>query len=138
MNHIQREFAIEKIQHICVGEAINEIDHQQTLEIQIIFKNKINRKTRFLDSITQSLCNYQVTQYNLAWNEYIKKSLNFLEYGQFQTIKTRRHQRRPSSSSSVLTTTTTAAAATKVATSKVATETATSSIRISFEQKFSH
>ncbi|CAF4553945.1 unnamed protein product, partial [Rotaria sp. Silwood2] len=95
-------------------------------------------KTRFLDSITQSLCNYQVTQYNLAWNEYIKKSLNFLEYGQFQTIKTRRHQRRPSSSSSVLTTTTTAAAATKVATSKVATETATSSIRISFEQKFSH
>ncbi|CAF4602813.1 unnamed protein product [Rotaria sp. Silwood2] len=75
MNHIQREFAIEKIQHICVGEAINEIDHQQ----------------------------------------------------------------RPSSSSSVLTTTTTtttaaAAAATKVATSKVATETAASSVRISFDK----
>ncbi|CAF3486212.1 unnamed protein product [Rotaria sp. Silwood2] len=73
MNHIQREFAIEKIQHICVGEAINEIDHQQ----------------------------------------------------------------RPSSSSSVLTTTTTtttAAATTKVATSKVATETAASSVRISFDK----
>ncbi|CAF4906678.1 unnamed protein product, partial [Rotaria sp. Silwood2] len=54
---------------------------------------------------------------------------------QFQTIKTRRHQQRPSSSS-VLTTTTTAAAAaaTKVATSKVATETATSSVRISFDK----
>ncbi|CAF2821654.1 unnamed protein product [Rotaria sp. Silwood2] len=58
----------------------------------------------------------RLTHNNLAWNEYIKKSLNFLEYGQFQTIKTRRHQQRPSSSS-VLTTTTT-----------------TSSIRISFDK----
>ncbi|CAF3156342.1 unnamed protein product [Rotaria sp. Silwood2] len=83
-----------------------------------------------------------LTYNNLAWNEYIKKSLNFLDYGQFQTIKTRRHQQRPSSSS-LLTTATTAAATkvatskvatSKVATSKVATETATSSVRISFDK----
>ncbi|CAF4283087.1 unnamed protein product, partial [Rotaria sordida] len=85
MNHIKREFPLENIQYICVGKGMSEIDHQQTLEVQIIFKEKINKRTRFLDGITQTCCNYQLTKNVLAWNDYIKKDVNCLEFGQFES-----------------------------------------------------
>ncbi|CAF3014353.1 unnamed protein product [Rotaria sp. Silwood2] len=117
MNHIKQEFSIKNIQYICVGEGISEIDGQKHLDIQIIFKGKVNKKTRFLDPICQTCCNYKVTQDTLAWNDYIKNDINCLEFGQFKS-KTRGSKQRPSSS-----TITTTEAATKVA-AKAATKVA--------------
>ncbi|CAF1473974.1 unnamed protein product [Rotaria sordida] len=102
MNRIKREFSLENIQYICVGKGISEKDHQQTLEVQIIFKEKVNKKTRFLDGITQTCCNYQVTKNVLAWNDYIKKDINCLEFGQFES--TTSHGCKYSSSLSLSTT----------------------------------
>ncbi|CAF1274888.1 unnamed protein product [Rotaria sordida] len=83
MKYIKEEFDIKNIQYIGIGEEINELNHQNQLCIQIIFKEKINKKTRFLDKITRTCCNYKVTQNILAWNDYIKKDPNCLEFGQF-------------------------------------------------------
>ncbi|CAF2979311.1 unnamed protein product [Rotaria socialis] len=80
-------FGIHNIQYICVGEDINEFNHQRYLLIQIIFKKIVYRRKRFLDLITRTLCNYRVTHHACAWNEYIKKVLNFIEYGTFKSTK---------------------------------------------------
>ncbi|CAF4644844.1 unnamed protein product, partial [Rotaria sp. Silwood2] len=96
MNYIKREFPIKNIQYICVGEGISRIAaHQQHLEIQIILKKKVNKRTRFLDRLTETNCNYKVTTNDLAWNEYIKKSLNFIEYNRFKSTKVRGNKRWP-------------------------------------------
>lgn len=100
MNGIKRIFTIEKLQYVCVAQERNTITTNEPfhLHIQIILKEVINKKTWFLDSITRKLvslhkisklkripfcfcfmignhCNYQVTQHDRAWNEYIKKGL---------------------------------------------------------------
>ncbi|CAF1553908.1 unnamed protein product [Adineta steineri] len=95
MDYIKQEFK-KKFQYICISEEINELNHQTHLYIQIIFKNKINRKTRLLDQITQTYCNYKVTDYISAWNGYIKKDLYCLEIGQFPT-KIRGYKQNPPS-----------------------------------------
>ena len=59
----------------------------------------MDRRKPFLDEITRTRCNYQVTQNDLAWNEYIKKELNFIEFGQFKSLKARGQTQWPSSSS---------------------------------------
>ncbi|CAF4781223.1 unnamed protein product [Rotaria sp. Silwood1] len=105
MNKIKEEFGIENIQYICIGEEISELNHQRHLHIQIIFKEKIDRRKPFLDDITETHCNYQVTQNDCAWNEYIKKGGNCIEFNEFKSTKTRGGQKywppqTPSSSSS--------------------------------------
>jgi hypothetical protein len=101
MNEIKREFGIENIQYICIGEEISELNHQRHLHIQIIFKEKIDRRKPFLDEITKTHCNYQVTRDNCAWNEYIKKGGNYIEFNEFKSTKTRGGQKQwPSQSSS--------------------------------------
>ncbi|CAF1436330.1 unnamed protein product [Rotaria sordida] len=100
MNKIKEEFGIENIQYICIGEEISELNHQQHLHIQIIFKETIDRRKPFLDEITETHCNYQVTRNNLAWNEYIKKGGNCIEFNEFKSTTTRGSKQWPSSSSS--------------------------------------
>ncbi|CAF4786174.1 unnamed protein product [Rotaria sp. Silwood1] len=105
MNKIKEEFGIENIQYICIGEEISELNHQRHLHIQIIFKEKIDRRKPFLDDITETHCNYQVTQNDCAWNEYIKKGGNCIEFNEFKSTKTRGGEtywppQTPSSSSS--------------------------------------
>ncbi len=87
MANIQDQFGINKIQYICIGEDISEFSQQSYLHIQIIFKDKIDRRRPFLDEITGTQCNYQVTNNDLAWNEYIKKGGHFIEYGEFKSIQ---------------------------------------------------
>ena len=106
MNEIKRQFGIENIQYICIGEEISELNQRRHLHIQIIFKEKIDRRKPFLDEITKTHCNYQVTQNDRAWNEYIKKGDNCIEFNEFKSIKTRGGQKQwPSQSSSSLSTT---------------------------------
>ncbi|CAF1357003.1 unnamed protein product [Adineta steineri] len=85
-DYIMNEFGIDNIQYICIGEEIGELNHQRHLHIQIIFKTKIHRRLPFLDQITQTHCNYQVTRNNIAWNAYIKKGDDYIEFGSFQPI----------------------------------------------------
>ena len=100
MTYIKNEFGIPNIQYICIGEEISELNHQRHLHIQIIFKEKIDRRKPFLDQITQTHCNYQVTQNDGAWNEYIRKGSNFIEFGSFQSVSTRGQKQWPTTSSS--------------------------------------
>lgn len=44
MEKIKQEFDIRNIQYICIGEELSEMNHQPHLHIQIIFKEKIDRK----------------------------------------------------------------------------------------------
>ena len=101
MNYIKHEFGIENIQYICIGEELSELHHRRHLHIQIIFKEKIDRRKLFLDDITETHCNYQVTRNDCAWNEYIKKGDNYTEFNEFKSTKTRGGQKQwpPSSSS---------------------------------------
>jgi hypothetical protein len=87
MANIQDQFGINRIQYILIGEDISEFSQQSYLHIQIIFKDRIDRRRPFLDEITGTQCNYQVTDNDLAWNEYIKKGGHFIEYGEFKSIK---------------------------------------------------
>ncbi|UJR06997.1 hypothetical protein I4U23_011286 [Adineta vaga] len=83
MNYIRQELYDEEIQYLCVGQEINPLYPLKELYIQIIFKNKINKRTRFLDTITGTCCNYKVTQNILPWNDYIRGDFNCLEFGRF-------------------------------------------------------
>ena len=71
MKHIKQQFAVRKIQYICVGEGRSGVDDETILEIQIIFKKTMNKKNQFLDSIHHKYCNYHVTINDLGWNECI-------------------------------------------------------------------
>ncbi|CAF3407378.1 unnamed protein product, partial [Rotaria sp. Silwood2] len=68
--------------------------------IQIIFKEKIDRRKPFLDDITRTHCNYQVTRNDLAWSEYIKKGGNCIEFNEFKSTTTRGSTQWPPSSPS--------------------------------------
>lgn len=100
LEHIKHEFGIDHIQYICIGEERSELNHRRHLHIQIILKEKVDRRRPFLDDITQTRCNYQVTRNDLAWNEYIKKEGNFLEFNEFRSTRARGEKQWPSSSSS--------------------------------------
>jgi hypothetical protein len=116
MTYIKNDFGIEQIQYICISEELNELNHERHLHIQIILKDTMNTEKRFLDDITQTHCNYQVTQNDRTWNEYIRKDDNYIEFGTFQSVSTHEQQQWPlvatstsvsSVSSSLATTTTT-------------------------------
>ena len=100
MDAIKDEFSIENIQYISIGEEISEINHQRHLHIQIILTEKIDRRKPFLDEITQTHCNYQVTRNDRAWNEYIRKEGDYIEFGDYQSISTRGQKQWPSAASS--------------------------------------
>ena len=100
MNAVKAEFGIENIRYICIGEEISELNHRQHLHLQIILKDKVNRKRPFLDEITQTRCNYQVTRNDRAWNEYIRKGDDYIEFGDYQSVSARGQKQWPVSSSS--------------------------------------
>ena len=100
MNHIKSEFGLGNIQYICISEEISELNHQRHLHIQIILKEKVDRRKPFLDDITNTRCNYQVTRNDLAWNEYIKKESNYIEFNDFKSTRTRGQKTWPSTESS--------------------------------------
>lgn len=100
LNEIKQRFHIDQIQYICVSEEISELNHERHLHIQIILKKKINLKSRFLDQITNTRCNYQVTRNDLAWNEYIKKEGDYIEFNEFKSTRTRGQTLWPSNESS--------------------------------------
>ncbi len=89
MNEIKDEFGIENIRYICIAEEMSELNHQRHLHIQIIFKEKVNRRKPFLDEITETHCNYQVTHNDRAWNEYIRKGGDYIEFGEYQSTSAR-------------------------------------------------
>ena len=99
-NEIKCKFGITNIQYLCVAEETSELNHRQHLHVQIILKDKVNIKTRFLDSVTATHCNYQVTHNDVAWNEYIKKGLKYIEFGEFKSTKLRGQKQWPASSPS--------------------------------------
>ena len=99
MTEIKRHFGSKRLQYACVAQEITDMmDDSLFLNIQIILKEKVNKKTWFLDKITGRLsshkiisrchnhiniclknellgthCNYQVTSNDRAWNAFIKK-----------------------------------------------------------------
>jgi hypothetical protein len=60
----------------------------------------VNKKARFLDALTQTTCNYQVTRNDLAWNEYIKKGGNYIEFNEFKSTKKLGPKQWPSTTAS--------------------------------------
>ena len=99
-DQIKQEFGIQNIQYICISEEISELNHQRHLHIQIILKEKVDRRKPFLDDITGTRCNYQVTQNDVAWNEYIKKDGNYIEFNEFKSTRIRGKKEWPSESAS--------------------------------------
>ena len=99
MADIKRQFGIERLQYACVAEERGTQHDRPHVHVQIILKERVNKKTWFLDTITETHCNYQVTANDRAWNEYIKKGLNFIEFGTFKSTTARKHIHWPSTSS---------------------------------------
>jgi hypothetical protein len=52
MTEIKRQFGIERLQYACVAQEIGDNNDTPHLHIQIILKEKANKKTWFLDDIT--------------------------------------------------------------------------------------
>ena len=98
LDHIKQEFGIKTIQYICISEEQSYFNHQRHLHIQIILKEKVDRRRPFLDEITQTRCNYQVTRNDMAWNEYIKKEGDYIEFNEFKSTRVRSEKQWPSSS----------------------------------------
>jgi hypothetical protein len=52
MDEIKRQFGIERIQYACVAKELSTITNKTHLHIQIILKEKGNKRSGFLDKIT--------------------------------------------------------------------------------------
>lgn len=76
MDEIRRQFGESRLQYVCIASEKNMAHQKSHLHVQIITKELINKKSWFLDDITGTHCNYQITKNNIAWNEYIKKGLD--------------------------------------------------------------
>ncbi|CAF4001522.1 unnamed protein product [Rotaria magnacalcarata] len=88
MKHIQNEFD-ELIQYICVSSQDESQAPYTLVYIQIILQKTINKKTYFLKAVAGMQCNYEVTYNDRAWNTYLKKVGNHIEFGSFQSVKSR-------------------------------------------------
>lgn len=66
-------------------------------------KEKIDRRKPFLDGIAGTRYNYQVTQNDLAWNEYVKKGDNYIEFNEFKSTRIRSQKQWPSESTTAST-----------------------------------
>jgi len=90
MHEILQQFPRDTIQYICISMDnvdVPTIDPPQ-IYIQIVLTKAINKIGWFLDKITGNDCNYLVTNNDLAWNEFIKKSMLclFIQWGMFHFI----------------------------------------------------
>ncbi|CAF3411030.1 unnamed protein product [Rotaria socialis] len=89
MKHIQNEFN-QRIKYVCIASCEHEqLSQYRTVYIQIIFHKVINKKTYFLKAVSEMRCNYAVTTNDAAWNQFIKKVGYHIEFGQFQSVKSR-------------------------------------------------
>jgi hypothetical protein len=52
MTEIKRQFGIERLQYACVAQEFGDQNDTPHLHIQIILKEKANKKSWFLDDIT--------------------------------------------------------------------------------------
>ncbi|CAF2013050.1 unnamed protein product [Rotaria magnacalcarata] len=82
----------KKIRYICISNEINSnsIDPDNIvpkIHIQIVFFGQTSIYSCFLDEYLGCRCEYRVTHDADAWNEFIKKGLNFVEYGLFKGEK---------------------------------------------------
>ncbi|CAF1437120.1 unnamed protein product [Adineta steineri] len=100
MAEIKRKFGVENIQYICVGYENSPKTNNPHLHIQIILREKRSRQSGFLDQITNTHCNYQITENDRAWNEYIKKGGDYIEFNSFKSTTKWGTQYWPSQSSS--------------------------------------
>ncbi|CAF4079530.1 unnamed protein product [Adineta steineri] len=100
MAEIKRKFGVENIQYICVGYETSPKTNNPHLHIQIILREKRSRQSGFLDQITNTHCNYQITENDRAWNEYIKKGGDFTEFNSFKSTTKWGTQYWPSQSTS--------------------------------------
>lgn len=88
LNDIHRQFHDHRLQYACIASENNADETRCHLHVQIITKVTINKKSWFLDDITGknkffvvflfllflgTHCNYQITNNDKAWIEYIKK-----------------------------------------------------------------
>ena len=92
LNEIRRQFHDARLQYVCIASEKNINGNKSHLHIQIITKQTIDKRSWFLDDITGkhsdvsmnnieffffsskgTHCNYQITNNDKAWNEYIKK-----------------------------------------------------------------
>lgn len=92
LNEIRRQFLDTRLQYVCIASEKNAMGTKSHLHVQIITKQTIDKRSWFLDDITGknshvsmnniefffslkgTHCNYQITNNDKAWNEYIKKS----------------------------------------------------------------
>ena len=133
LDEIKRQFSIERLQYVCVAQEMSDQAMRSHLHIQIVLKEKLNKRTWFLDDVTsewgatkesstfskayfhlcennmnrnflfiETHCNYQVTKNDRAWNEYIKKGQNFIEFGTFKSTTVRGRKQWPQLSVSSL------------------------------------
>ena len=100
MDAIKHEFDIKNIQYICIGEEMSELNHQRHLHIQVILKEKVNKKKPFLDEVTQTHCNYLVTRNDRAWYEYIRNGGDYIEFGEYQSVSIRGQKQWPATTAS--------------------------------------
>ncbi|CAF1363531.1 unnamed protein product [Rotaria magnacalcarata] len=93
---ILTKFKKEKLRYLCVAKELGSIDTIRRIHIQIIKWKKTTTYGHFVDEFvgkflpfcdcyvkTNCQCEYQVTDSATAWNEYMKKEFNFIEYGLF-------------------------------------------------------
>ena len=52
MNEIKRQFGLERLQYVCIAHELNNQTGRSHLHIQIILKEKLNKRTWFLDPVT--------------------------------------------------------------------------------------
>ncbi|CAF1632146.1 unnamed protein product [Adineta ricciae] len=87
-NYILEQFGQNKVEYICVVEDHSQPDGQRWLFIQVIFRERIDRRKPFLKDLIGDICNYNVTNSDLAWNEYIKRTESTpCEYQTFKSLK---------------------------------------------------
>ncbi|CAF1108919.1 unnamed protein product [Rotaria magnacalcarata] len=95
LDDICRQFNDERLQYVCVASEKDSKNNKNHLHIQIITKLIVNKKCWFLDEITGVHCNYQITNNDVAWNEYCKKGGDFIEFGEFKSPSTRTKKHWP-------------------------------------------
>lgn len=87
-SYILEQFGENKIEYICIVEDHSQPDGRQWLLIQVIFKERIDRRKPFLKDLVGDICNYNVTHSDLAWNEYMKRTeATPYEYKTFKSVK---------------------------------------------------
>ncbi|CAM2725917.1 unnamed protein product [Rotaria socialis] len=84
LDNIRAFFGVGVVQYVCVATEVAGASARSHLHIQIILTRPVDIKCWFLDKYTGVHCNYQVTKNNIAWNVYIKKDGDYVEFGEFR------------------------------------------------------